>query len=161
MSSSSAFQQALGEGVLVFDGAMGTEIYRHHVFTNRCFDDLCLADEKLIRPINHAGAACGIHNILFVTGDPPKLGNYPHATGVFDTDSIGMVAVQRRLNCGLDLGGQAIDPQTFALIGVGLDPTTLDRRRELDRFRQKVDAGAEFAITQESVQRVHQRVAGG
>ena len=95
-----------------------------------------------------ACAACGVHNILFVTGDPPKLGNYPHATGVFDTDSIGMVAVQRRLNCGLDLGGQAIDPQTFALIGVGLDPTALDRRRELDRFRQKVDAGAEFAITQ-------------
>ena len=95
-----------------------------------------------------ACAACGIHNILFVTGDPPKLGNYPHATGVFDTDSIGMAAVQRRLNCGIDLGGQAIDPPTRAVIGVGLDPTALDRQRELDRFRQKVEAGAEFAITQ-------------
>ena len=95
-----------------------------------------------------ACAACGIRNILFVTGDPPKLGDYPHATGVFDADSIGMAAVQRRLNCGLDLGGQPIDPQTFAVIGVGLDPTALDRRRELDRFRQKVEAGAEFAITQ-------------
>ena len=95
-----------------------------------------------------ACAACGIRNILFVTGDPPKLGDYPHATGVFDADSIGMAAVQRRLNCGLDLGGQAIDPQTFAVIGVGLDPTALDRQRELDRFRQKVEAGAEFAITQ-------------
>ncbi len=95
-----------------------------------------------------ACAACGIHNILFVTGDPPKLGNYPHATGVFDTDSIGMAAVQKRLNAGIDLGGQAIQPQTAAFIGVGLDPTALDRRRELDRFRQKVDAGAEFAITQ-------------
>jgi homocysteine S-methyltransferase len=93
-------------------------------------------------------AACGIRNILFVTGDPPKLGNYPHATGVFDTDSIGMVAVQRRLNCGLDLGGQAVDPQTFALIGVGLDPTALDQAREVERFRQKVEAGAEFAVTQ-------------
>jgi homocysteine S-methyltransferase len=82
-----------------------------------------------------ACAACGIRNILFVTGDPPKLGNYPHATGVFDTDSIGMVAVQRRLNCGLDLGGQPIDPQTFAVIGVGLDPTALDQAREIDRFR--------------------------
>ena len=95
-----------------------------------------------------ACAACGIRNLLFITGDPPKLGDYPHATGVFDTDSIGMVAVQRRLNCGIDLGGQAIEPQTFAAIGVGLDPTALDRRRELDRFRQKVAAGAEFAVTQ-------------
>ena len=74
-----------------------------------------------------ACAACGVRNILFVTGDPPKLGDYPHATGVFDADSIGMAAVQRRLNCGIDLGGQAIDPQTFAVIGVGLDPTALDR----------------------------------
>ena len=88
-----------------------------------------------------ACAACGVRNILFVTGDPPKLGDYPHATGVFDADSIGMAAVQRRLNCGIDLGGQAIDPPTFAVIGVGLDPTALDRSRELDRFRQKVEAG--------------------
>ena len=95
-----------------------------------------------------ACAACEIRNILFVTGDPPKLGGYPDATGVFDTDSIGMAAVQRRLNMGIDLGGQAIDPQTFAVIGVGLDPTALDQNRELDRFRQKVEAGAEFAITQ-------------
>jgi methionine synthase / methylenetetrahydrofolate reductase(NADPH) len=95
-----------------------------------------------------ACAACGIRNLLFVTGDPPKLGDYPHATGVFDADSIGMAAVQRRLNGGIDLGGQAIDPQTFAAIGVGLDPTALDRKRELDRFRRKVEAGAEFAITQ-------------
>ncbi|MGO9114748.1 MAG: bifunctional homocysteine S-methyltransferase/methylenetetrahydrofolate reductase [Thermoguttaceae bacterium] len=95
-----------------------------------------------------ACAACGVRNILFVTGDPPKLGDYPHATGVFDADSIGMAAVQRRLNQGVDLGGQSIDPQTFAVIGVGLDPTALDRKREIDRFRQKIESGAEFAITQ-------------
>jgi homocysteine S-methyltransferase len=95
-----------------------------------------------------ACAACGVRNILFVTGDPPKLGDYPHATGVFDADSIGMAAVQKRLNQGVDLGGQSIDPQTFAVIGVGLDPTALDRNRELDRFRQKIESGAEFAITQ-------------
>jgi methionine synthase / methylenetetrahydrofolate reductase(NADPH) len=95
-----------------------------------------------------ACAACVVRNILFVTGDPPKLGDYPHATGVFDADSIGMAAVQKRLNQGVDLGGQSIDPQTFAVIGVGLDPTALDRARELDRFRQKVESGAEFAITQ-------------
>jgi methionine synthase / methylenetetrahydrofolate reductase(NADPH) len=95
-----------------------------------------------------ACAACGIRNLLFVTGDSPKLGDYPQATAVFDADSIGMAAVQARLNRGIDLGGQAIDPVTFAVIGVGLDPTALDHRRELDRFRQKVEAGAEFAITQ-------------
>jgi len=95
-----------------------------------------------------ACAACEIRNILFVTGDPPKLGSYPHATAVFDADSIGMAAVQRRLNCGVDLGGQGIEPATSAVIGVGLDPTALDQEREIDRFRQKVEAGAEFAITQ-------------
>ncbi len=95
-----------------------------------------------------ACAACLVRNILFVTGDPPKLGDYPHATGVFDADSIGMAAVQKRLNQGVDLGGQSIDPQTFAVIGVGLDPTALDRKREIDRFRQKIESGAESAITQ-------------
>ncbi len=95
-----------------------------------------------------ACAACGVRNILFVTGDPPKLGDYPFATGVFDADSIGMAAVQRRLNCGIDLGGQAIDPPTLAVIGVGVDPTALNQQRELERFRQKFEAGAEFAITQ-------------
>ena len=93
-------------------------------------------------------AAAGVRNILFITGDPPKLGHYPNATGVFDTDSIGMCAVQRRLNRGVDLGGQAIDPPTNAVIGVGLDPTSLDRKREIARFRRKVEAGAEYAITQ-------------
>lgn len=95
-----------------------------------------------------ACAAAEIHNILFITGDPPKLGNYPHATGVFDTDSIGMVAVQKRLNQGIDLGGQELARPTQTLIGVGLDPTALDSDREIDRFRQKVENGAEFAITQ-------------
>lgn len=95
-----------------------------------------------------ACAACGIRNILFITGDPPKLGDYPDTTGVFDTDSIGMVAIQRRLNAGIDLGGQSIEPATAAVIGVGLDPTALDAQREIDRFRRKVEAGAEFAITQ-------------
>ena len=95
-----------------------------------------------------ACAACGIHNILFVTGDPPKLGNFPQATGVFDADSIGMVRVQAWLNRGIDLGAQSLDPPTRAVIGVGLDPTAPDQKRELDRFRQKIEAGAEFAITQ-------------
>jgi homocysteine S-methyltransferase len=59
-----------------------------------------------------------------------------------------MAAVQRRLNMGIDLGGQAIDPQTFAVIGVGVDPGAIDLQREMDRFRRKLDAGAEFVISQ-------------
>ncbi len=95
-----------------------------------------------------ACAACDIRNILFVTGDPPKLGNYPFASGVFDMDSIGLCGVQKRLNQGIDLGGQPLDPQTHAVIGVGADPTALDLEREIRRFHEKVEAGAEFAITQ-------------
>ncbi len=93
-------------------------------------------------------AVCEIRNILFVTGDPPKLGNYPFASGVFDVDSIGMCEVQKWLNQGIDIGGQAIEPKTNTVIGVGVDPNRLDQELELDRFRQKAEAGAEFAITQ-------------
>lgn len=93
-------------------------------------------------------AALGLRNILFITGDPPKLGNYPNATGVFDCDSIGLCALQRRLNRGVDLGGQALLPPTNAFFGVGFDPSALDRKRELERFRRKIDAGALFAVTQ-------------
>lgn len=93
-------------------------------------------------------AACGIRNLLFITGDPPKLGHYAFASGVFDTDSIGLAALQSRLNRGVDLGGQAVEPPTAAVIGVGADPNALDFDREVRRFRAKVEAGAEFAITQ-------------
>ena len=128
-------------------------ITAEHIFREAGIEPIlhfCCRDRNLIgmQADLLACAACGVRNLLFVTGDSPKLGDYPQATGVFDADSIGMAAVQRRLNCGIDLGGQAIDPPTFAAIGVGLDPTALDRRRELDRFRRKVEAGAEFAITQ-------------
>lgn len=95
-----------------------------------------------------ACAAYGIHNILFITGDPPKHGNYPNATGVYDTDSIGMCAVQRRLNRGIDLGGLEIKPATNAVFGVGMDPNALDSEREISRFRRKVESGAQFVITQ-------------
>ena len=93
-------------------------------------------------------AAVGLQNLLFITGDPPKLGPYPSASGVFDVDAIGLVRLQARLNRGVDLGGQGIEPQTRAVIGVGEDPNALDLDREVRRFREKVEAGAEFAITQ-------------
>jgi methionine synthase / methylenetetrahydrofolate reductase(NADPH) len=124
-----------------------------HIFREAAIEPIlhfCCRDRNLIgmQADLLACAACGVRNLLFVTGDSPKLGDYPQATGVFDADSIGMAAVQRRLNGGVDLGGQSIDPPTFAVIGVGLDPTALDYQRELDRCRRKVASGAEFAITQ-------------
>ena len=93
-------------------------------------------------------AAAGINNLLLVTGDPPKLGDYPNATAVFDLDSVGLARLSRRLNGGLDTGGKAVKPATNFVIGVGADPTKLDQERELERFMMKAEAGAEFAITQ-------------
>jgi len=93
-------------------------------------------------------AAAEVKNLLFVTGDPPKLGLYPNASAVFDADSIGMVEVQARLNRGIDLGGNPIAEKTNALIGVGADPNALDLSRELRRTREKAEAGAEYIITQ-------------
>lgn len=93
-------------------------------------------------------AACGVRNLLCITGDPPKLGQYAFASGVFDADSIGLVALQHRLNRGVDLGGQPVDPATAAVIGVGADPNALDFDKEVQRFRRKIEAGADFAITQ-------------
>jgi homocysteine S-methyltransferase len=93
-------------------------------------------------------AAAGLRNILFITGDPPKLGDYPASSAVFDADSIGMVAVQDRLNHGVDMGGKPLDAPTRALIGVGADPSAVGIEREIERLRRKADAGAEFVITQ-------------
>lgn len=93
-------------------------------------------------------AAVGLHNILFITGDPPKLGNYPFATAVFDADAIGIVKIQERLNCGIDLGGDALPKPTQAIMGVGADPSAIDFAREMSRFREKVEAGAEYVTTQ-------------
>lgn len=93
-------------------------------------------------------SALGLRNLLAVTGDPPKLGPYPHATAVYDVDSIGLVNILARLNSGQDLGGSSIGASTAFSIGVGANPVALDTEREQERFRYKVDAGAEWAITQ-------------
>jgi homocysteine S-methyltransferase len=93
-------------------------------------------------------SAVGVHNMLFITGDPPKLGDYPFASAVFDVDSIGVVKIQDMLNHGVDIGGKPISPYTQALIGVGADPNAVDFEREIQRTKEKVEAGAEFIITQ-------------
>jgi homocysteine S-methyltransferase len=92
--------------------------------------------------------AIGLRNLLLVTGDPPKMGSYPNATGVFDVDAIGLTNMVHRLNGGVDLGGRSIGQPTAVSIGVGVNPVHRDFEYEMRRFRFKVEAGAEWAITQ-------------
>jgi len=92
--------------------------------------------------------AMGIRNLLLVTGDPPRRGDYAFATGVYDVDSIGLTNVVNRLNQGVDIGGEALTRQTAYHIGVAVNPTALNLDDEVRRFEFKVEAGAEFAITQ-------------
>lgn len=92
--------------------------------------------------------ALGLRNILAVTGDPPKLGDYPDATSVFDMDSIGLCAMLSKLNRGLDLVGNSIKSQSAFHIGVGADPGALNFELEVERYKAKVEAGAEFVMTQ-------------
>jgi homocysteine S-methyltransferase len=93
-------------------------------------------------------SSIGLRNILCLTGDPPKLGNYPDATAVFDVDAIGLVNIVHRLNHGLDIGGNSIGASTNFTIGVAANPGVPDIEQELRRFAWKVEAGAEYAITQ-------------
>lgn len=92
--------------------------------------------------------ALGVRNILGITGDPPKLGNYPHASAVFDVDAIGLVNLINRLNHGLDLAGNAIGEPTGFSIGVGVNPGAINLDEELRRLDWKIEAGAEYMITQ-------------
>ncbi|MBI5868895.1 MAG: bifunctional homocysteine S-methyltransferase/methylenetetrahydrofolate reductase [candidate division Zixibacteria bacterium] len=92
--------------------------------------------------------ALGIRNILAITGDPPSVGDYPHATGVYDIDAIGLTRVVAGLNAGKDYAGASIGRATNFAIGVALNPTALDWAKEEERFRRKVEAGAHFAFTQ-------------
>jgi methionine synthase I (cobalamin-dependent)/5,10-methylenetetrahydrofolate reductase len=92
--------------------------------------------------------ALGLKNVLCVTGDPPKLGNYPFATGVFDVDSIGLLRIAANLNRGLDLAGHPLKSATSLLLGCGADPGSPDLEIEIERYRSKVEAGAEFLMTQ-------------
>jgi homocysteine S-methyltransferase len=92
--------------------------------------------------------ALGIRNLILITGDPPRLGNYPDATAVFDVDSVGLTNIVANLNKGLDLGGNAIGSQTGFVIGVGANPGALNLDQEIRRTYWKVEAGAEYIVTQ-------------
>jgi methionine synthase / methylenetetrahydrofolate reductase(NADPH) len=93
-------------------------------------------------------SAVGLRNMLLITGDPPKMGPYPDATAVFDIDAIGLTNLVANLNRGLDPGANSIGKPTCFVIGVGVNPAAIDPAHEIKRFEWKVDAGAEYAITQ-------------
>ena len=90
----------------------------------------------------------GVRNLICITGDPPRMGAYPDATAVFDVDAIGLVNIVKNLNHGLDIGGNPMGSQTALLIGVGANPGALNLDEEIRRFEWKVEAGAEYVVTQ-------------
>jgi len=115
-----------------------------------CVTHYCCRDRNLLGMTSDllGAAGLGLKNLLIITGDPPKMGPYPDATAVFDIDSIGLTNMVNRLNHGLDIGGNPIGKPTSFYIGVGVNPCAVDLEYELRRFEWKVEAGAEYAITQ-------------
>ncbi|HEX8710069.1 MAG TPA: bifunctional homocysteine S-methyltransferase/methylenetetrahydrofolate reductase [Pyrinomonadaceae bacterium] len=110
----------------------------------------CCRDRNLLGMMSDllGAAALGIRNLLLITGDPPKMGPYPDATAVFDIDSIGLTNMVNKLNHGLDLGNNPIGQPTAFCIGVGVNPGAINLDEEIRRFEYKVEAGAQYAITQ-------------
>ncbi|MEO8193445.1 MAG: bifunctional homocysteine S-methyltransferase/methylenetetrahydrofolate reductase [Gemmatimonadales bacterium] len=125
---------------LLIEQQVGIETVTHY----------CCRDRNLLGMLSDllGASAIGLRNMLIITGDPPKMGPYPNATAVFDIDAIGLTNLVNKLNHGLDPGGNAIGAPTCFTIGVGVNPGAIDLEHELKRFTWKVDAGAEYAITQ-------------
>jgi methionine synthase I (cobalamin-dependent)/5,10-methylenetetrahydrofolate reductase len=94
------------------------------------------------------GHAAGVRNLICITGDPPRMGPNLNATAVFDVDAIGLVNIVNNLNHGLDISGNPMGSQTSLLLGVGANPGALNIDEEIHRFELKVEAGAEYAVTQ-------------
>jgi homocysteine S-methyltransferase len=135
----SARMSALAAAIVVQQQA-GVETILHYACRDRNL--LSLQSDLL------GAHSMGVRNLMIITGDPPRMGDYPDATAVLDVDSIGLTNVVARLNRGLDIGGKGIGQPTGFHIGVGLNPSALNVDEELRRFEYKVEAGAEFAITQ-------------
>src|SRR5256884_6404560 len=110
----------------------------------------CCRDRNLLGMMSDllGAAAMGLRNLLLITGDPPKMGPYPDATAVFDIDAIGLTNMVNKLNHGLDIGNNPIGEPTAFSIGVGVNPGAVNMEEELRRFEWKIEAGAEYAITQ-------------
>jgi len=125
---------------LLIQREVGIDPILHYTCRDR--NVLCIQSDLL------GASAVGIRNLICITGDPPKMGNYPDATAVFDVDAIGLVNIVHSLNGGLDLGGNPIGTGTGFVIGVGANPGLTDMDEEIRRFEYKVEAGAEYAVTQ-------------
>jgi len=125
---------------LLIQREVGIDAILHYTCRDR--NVLCIQSDLL------GAAAVGIKNLICITGDPPKMGNYPDATAVFDVDAIGLVNIVRNLNHGLDLGSNPIGTGTGFVIGVGANPGLNDLDEEIRRFEYKVQAGAEYVVTQ-------------
>lgn len=130
-------------------GAIATSliIERHGI---EAVTHYCCRDRNLLGMLSDllGASALGLRNLLLITGDPPKMGPYPDATAVFDIDAIGLTNLVSKLNRGLDPGANPIGEPTRFVIGVGVNPAAIDAAQELKRFHWKVEAGAEYAITQ-------------
>jgi methionine synthase / methylenetetrahydrofolate reductase(NADPH) len=125
---------------LLLQQQAGIEGILHYTCRDR--NVLCIQSDLL------GAAAIGIRNLICITGDPPKMGGYPDATAVFDVDAIGLVNIVHNLNRGLDIGGNPIGTGTGFVIGVGANPGVPNIEEEIRRFEYKVEAGAEYAVTQ-------------
>ena len=125
---------------LLLQQAVGIEAILHYTCRDR--NVLGIQSDLL------GAAATGIRNLICITGDPPKMGNYPDATAVFDVDAIGLVNIVHNLNRALDLGGNPIGAGTSFVIGVGANPGLPNLDEEIRRFEYKVQAGAEYVVTQ-------------
>ncbi|MGN1153898.1 MAG: bifunctional homocysteine S-methyltransferase/methylenetetrahydrofolate reductase, partial [Candidatus Gastranaerophilaceae bacterium] len=125
---------------VMIEQKIGIEVILHY----------CCRDRNLIGMQSDllGGFAAGIKNYLVVTGDPPKLGNYPEATAVFDVDAVGLTKVIHNLNYGQDIAGNEITPPTSILIGIGANPCAVNLDKEIQHFYNKIDAGAEYVMTQ-------------
>ncbi len=132
---------------------MSPQILAHHIQREVGIETIlhyCCRDRNLLGMQSDilGNYSAGVKNILIITGDPPKMGDYPDATAVFDVDSIGLVQMVKSLNHGVDLGRNPIGKPTGYYVGVGLNPNAIDQNREINRYHQKVAAGAEYVITQ-------------
>jgi methionine synthase / methylenetetrahydrofolate reductase(NADPH) len=125
---------------LLLQQQAGIEAILHYTCRDR--NVLCIQSDLL------GAAAIGIRNLICITGDPPKMGGYPDATAVFDVDAIGLVNIVHNLNRGLDIGGNPMGAGTEFVIGVGANPGVPNIDEEIRRFEYKVEAGAEYAVTQ-------------
>jgi homocysteine S-methyltransferase len=111
---------------------------------------VCGRDRNLLGTLAHLLGAhdLGLRNLVIITGDPPKMGDFPDASAVYDLDSIGILKLAKRLNHGVDPGGKPLGGVTRFLLATGAEPAALNYARELERLGQKKAAGAELVMTQ-------------